>query len=81
MRTTVNIDAALLEAIKLRAAREGRKLGAVVNDMLREDMARRNVKAAPASPEPPITFRGSGVRAGVNLDCMSELLDIMDGVS
>jgi len=81
MRTTVNIDSALLEAVKLRAAREGRKIGAVINDVLREDLARHRARSAPARQEPLITFRGNGVKPGVNLDCMSELLDIMDGVS
>jgi len=81
MRTTVNIDGALLEAIKLRAAHEGRKLGEVINDVLREDLVRHSARTAPARHEPLITFRGNGVKPGVNLDCMSELLDIMDGVS
>lgn len=79
MRTTVNIDDALLAEAKERAIREGRSVGAVINDALREYMARRRAGSAPVRKEPVLTFRGNGVRPGVNLDCMSELLDIMDG--
>ena len=79
MRTTVNIDDALLAEVRQRAASEGRNIGAVINDALREELARRRARPKPSEREPIVTFRGNGVRPGVNLDCMSELLDIMDG--
>ena len=81
MRTTVNINDALLAEAKERANREGRSIGAIINDALREDVARRAARNAPAQREPVITFRGNGVRPGGNLDSMSELLDTMDGIS
>ena len=79
MRTTLNIDDALLAEARQLAARERRDIGAVINDVLREHFARQKAKTPPARKEPIVTFRGNGVRPGVNLDCMSELLDILDG--
>ena len=81
MRTTVNLDDALLAEARQRAARERRDIGAIINDALRENFARQKAKSPPARKEPVITFRGNGVRPGIHLDCMSELLDIMDGIS
>ena len=81
MRTTVNIDDALLDEVKQCAAREGRSIGPVINDALREHLARRRAKTAPARRDPIVTFRGNGVRPGVHLDCMAELLDILDGTA
>jgi hypothetical protein len=76
MRTTVNIDEALLAEVRQRAASEHRSIGAVINDALREDSARRRARPTPSEREPLVTFRGNGVWPSVNLDCMSELLDI-----
>lgn len=81
MRTTVNIDDALLAEARERAARERRDIGSVINEALRENFARQKAKPSPARKEPVVTFRGNGIRPGVNLNCMSELLDIMDGTS
>jgi hypothetical protein len=81
VRTTLNIDDVLLAEVKQRAAREGRKISAVVNDVLREDIAGRRAKTRHPRRIRLTTFCGDGVRPGVHLDCMSELLDIMDGVS
>jgi Arc/MetJ family transcription regulator len=79
MRTTVNIDDAFLAEARQRAARERRDIGSIINEALRENFARRKAKAPLLRKERLITFRGNGVRPGVHLDCMSELLDIMDG--
>jgi len=79
MRTTVNIDDSLLAEARQRAARERRDIGSVINEALRENFARQKARASPSRKERIITFRGNGVRPGVHLDCMSELLDIMDG--
>jgi Arc/MetJ family transcription regulator len=81
MRTTVNIDDALLAEVRQRAASERRNIGAVINDALRENLARRQARPTPSGRESLVTFRGNGVRPGVNLDCTSELLDIMDGTA
>ena len=79
MRTTVNIDSALLDELRQRSAREGKSLGALISDALRAELGRCRGKRSSRSRKPIITFRGKGVRPGVNLDSMSELLDVMDG--
>lgn len=75
MRTTVNIDDALLQAARERAARSRRSLGDVVDDALRVLLAERPDERPPV--ELP-TYGGSGLRPGVDLedkDALAELLD------
>ena len=77
MRTTVQLDDQLLAAAKQRAAQTGRTLKAVIEDALREALARRDV------PEPHArirleTFKGRGGLPGVDLDDTSSLLDQME---
>lgn len=81
MRTTVNIDDALLSAVRQRAARENCSVGTVINDALRAEMAVQKDKSAAERKTRLVTFHGDGVRSGVHLDSMAELLDIMDGIS
>jgi len=78
MRTTVRLDDNLLAAAKRHAAETGQTLTAVLESALRESLARR---AAPVSPRRVRlkTFRGGGVRAGVDLDDSAALLDLMGG--
>lgn len=78
MRTTIRLDDQLLHDAKRLALATGRTLTAVVEDALREMVARRN--------EPPraekkclISDGGNGLRPGVCLDDNSALLDIMEG--
>lgn len=76
MRTTVNIDEALLQQAKELAVRSSRSLGEVLDDALRMLLA----EASPADAEDfslP-TYGGSGLRPGVDLtdkDALAELLD------
>jgi hypothetical protein len=76
MRTTVRLDDELLAEAKALGARTGRTLTKVIEDSLREALARR-----PSSEhrrvELPVVH-GGGLRPGVNLDSMSDLLDIME---
>jgi hypothetical protein len=78
MRTTVRLDDDLLRQAKALAARTGRTLTAVIEDGLREALARHRRR-----PEwPPValpTFKGRGLRPGVDLDDTAGLLDIVDG--
>lgn len=75
MRTTVNIDDALLQAARERAARSHRSLGDVVDDALRVLLAERpDERRAVELP----TYGGSGLQPGVDLedkDALAELLD------
>jgi len=77
MRTTITIDDALLAEAKAVAARSGRTLNTVVEDALRESLARQQREQRPRLPLP--TFHGHGwVRPGVNIDSNAELLDLME---
>ncbi len=76
MRTTVRLDEHLLSEAKKHAAESGKTLTAVLEQALRESLARRNLLAT-AKTLRLKTFRGAGVRAGVDLDDSASLLDVM----
>jgi hypothetical protein len=76
MRTTINLDDALLAEAKQVAARTGRSLAAVVEDALRESLRRRHQTAGQAVELP--TFGEGGVQPGVDLDDSAALLDLME---
>jgi hypothetical protein len=66
MRTTINLDDALLADAKRRAAERGTTLTQIISDALRETLS---VRAAPAdAPFSTMTYRGGGLMPGVDLD-------------
>jgi hypothetical protein len=76
MRTTINLDDALLAEAKQVAARTGRSLTAVVEDALRQSLYRRD----PTTRQPielPMFGKG-GTQPGVDLDDSAALLDLME---
>jgi hypothetical protein len=77
MRTTINLDAQLLTEARLLARRSGKTLTAVIEDALRERLARR---VALPSPEPVrlVTVGGNGLLPGVDLDDSVGLRELMD---
>ncbi len=76
MRTTIRLDDALLRKTRALAAQTGRTLTAVIEDALREALARqRNRQEQPGISLP--TFKGNGLQPGVDLDDTAGLLDIM----
>ena len=77
MRTTIRIDDGLLKDAKRVAAETDRTLTELVEDALREALARRTPpgKRQPATLR---TFKGSGLNPGVDLDDSAALLDLMD---
>ena len=77
MRTTIQLDDQLLSEAKQHAARTGRTLKAVIEDALREALARTE-SPRPQTPVRLQTFKGRGVQAGVDLDDTSSLLDLME---
>lgn len=81
MRTTILLDDALHRAAKREAARSGITLTRMIEDSLRERLARRSAGAEPRSRRRLPTFRGEGVRPGVDLDDSAALLDLMDETS
>jgi hypothetical protein len=78
VRTTLNIDDSLLREAKANAARKGRTLTAVVEDALRESLARMGSAPPRESVELP-TFRGEGgLMPGVDLDDNAAVRALLD---
>lgn len=78
MRTTIRLDDELLRAAKRHAIATGRTLTAVIEDALRETLARSQ---APASGPPvalPIAQGGGRLQPGVDLDDGAALLELME---
>ena len=80
MRTTLNLDDALMREVKVLARGTGKTMTAVIEDALRERLARRR------APVPVPQFRlptvgGNGLLPGVDLDNNAALRDLMDGLS
>ena len=80
MRTTINIDDRLLSETKQLAAGTGKTLTAVIEDALRERLARQRVVKRAAPVRLP-TFGGNGLQPGVDLDDSAALRDLMDAAS
>ena len=77
MRTTIRLDDSLLRDAKSMAAKAGRSLNDFIEEAVR--LAVRTPSALPAaSVELPVFRGGHGLRAGVNLDSGTALLDLMD---
>lgn len=82
MRTTIRLDDRLLRDLKKHAAARGRTLTAVIEDAVRQFLAR--TAAGESRPKAlsfrVITFKG-GLRPGVDLDDSAALLDVMEGTT
>ncbi|MFI4887347.1 MAG: hypothetical protein ACHP7B_01210 [Burkholderiales bacterium] len=77
MRTTVRLDDHLLREAKKYAAESGRTLTSVLEDALRDTLARRSVQATRTRVRHK-TFKGDGVRPGVDLNDSAALLEAME---
>ena len=80
MRTTVEIRDELFAELKHLAAESHSTLRELIEDAIRLKLARRKGRMPAGELQRVITFRGRGVQAGVNLDSMDELLDIMESI-
>ena len=78
MRTTIRLDDQLYARLKERAARTGRTLGSVIEDALREALARMDDAARNSEPVTLTTVGGRGPRPGVDLDDSASLHELMD---
>ena len=78
MRTTVSIHDALLRLAREASVRRGCSLSEVVEDALREALASRPKQGRTDSRRDWKTFRGSGLRPGVDLDGSAALLEVME---
>ncbi len=77
MRTTIRLDDQLLKEAKNLASETGRTLTAVIEDALRETLARKR----PSVPHERITLKtlkGGSLQPGVDLDDSAALLYLMD---
>jgi hypothetical protein len=77
MRTTVRLDEHLLAEAKKHAAETGRTLTAVIEESLREALARRRGSRS-RRPIRLRTVKGDGPRPGVDLDDSAALLELME---
>ena len=75
-RTTLAIDADLLRRLKQKAAREGKPLQDVANELLRQALVQQTPR-----PKIKLTLRGWKARQqpGVDLLDRDKLFDLMDG--
>ena len=76
-RTTVRIEEHVLADAKILAAKTGRTLTRLIEDVLRETIGRRSV-ARTRQPIRLPTVNGRGLQPGVDLDDTSALLDLME---
>lgn len=79
MRTTIDINDALLVATKSHAAQNQKTLKAVVEEALRELLSGSSRQHSDAPPIP--VFRGLGVQPGVDLTDNAALEDLMNAKS
>lgn len=77
MRTTIRLDDDLLTEAKLYAARSGKTLTSVIEDALREALARPHQVARP-TPIRLTTVAGRGLQPNVDLDDSAALLALME---
>jgi Ribbon-helix-helix protein, copG family len=80
MRTTINLDDQLLRDTRLLARQTGQTLTAVIEDALRERLARRHVAAA-CGPTLLPKATGLGLLPGLDLDNSAALRELMDAAS
>ncbi len=78
VRTTIRMTPELMRELKQVAAREGVTITLLIEDAVREALARRRAKAPRPSPARLPTAGRGGVWPGVSLDDMSSVLDGMD---
>jgi hypothetical protein len=77
MRTTIQLDDALLAQATKLAREKGYDLSHLIEEILRDKIA----PAPPAAPQPLLrltTVGGEGLRPGVDLDNSSALLALME---
>jgi len=78
MRTTITICDDLLKHARRAALERSCTLSTIVEEALRKALA-ASVPPSSSRPTRLATFRGRGLRAGIDLDDSAGLLDAMDG--
>jgi Arc/MetJ family transcription regulator len=77
MRTTIRIDEDLMKRVKLLAQESGKSVTDIVEDALRDTLARQE-KNLQHHRVRLVTFHGSGLQPGIDLDDSDGLLDRLD---
>lgn len=80
MRTTVRLDEGLLEEVRKYAAKRRTTLTAVMEEALRQTLARQKTRQKPG-PVRLTTVGGRGLMPGVDLDDTASLLDVLENKS
>jgi K+-transporting ATPase c subunit len=80
MRTTIRLDDDLLVEVKQIAARSDKTLTSVIEDALREMLARQR-ETTERTPVKLTTVSGGGLQPGVDLDDSAALLSLMEEFS
>jgi plasmid stability protein len=76
-RTTITIDDDLLVELKVRAARTGRTLSAVVAESLERSLRPETAPAADRA-ELPVWRHGTGLMPGVEIASLGKMLGMLD---
>jgi Arc/MetJ family transcription regulator len=77
MRTTIRLDDELLAEAKRYASQSGRTLTGLIEDALREVLARRS-QSRPRERVTLTRYGRGGTQPGVDLDNSAALMDVMD---
>jgi hypothetical protein len=77
MRTTIRINDQLLAEIKQLAAQTGQTLTSIIEEALRQMLARRQ-QITERAPIQLLTISGNGPQPGVDLDDSAALLDLTE---
>ena len=77
MRTTIRIDDYLLAEAKNLAVETNQSLTSLIEDALRELLARRQRRESVA-PFKLTTYKGYGLQPGIDLDDFASLLETME---
>lgn len=80
MRTTISISDSLLDLAKKTSRERRLTLGQVIEEALRSSLVARPKSSMSSIRKKPslVTFGGSGLREGVELDSSASLLDSME---
>ena len=78
MRTTIRLDNELLKSAKRLAHDTGKSLTAIIEDALRQTLARQATSKQTRKPVKLTTVSGHGVRPGVDLNDTAALLALME---
>jgi metal-responsive CopG/Arc/MetJ family transcriptional regulator len=78
MRTTIRLDDQLLRSVKRLAHDTGKSLTAVIEDALRQTLARQTTSKQSRKLVKLTTVSGHGVRPGIDLNDSAALLAVME---